>query len=183
MAADNVEQAASPAVAGDSESAPRRTGMAAERTYLAWLRTGLGALGLSLAVGRLIPALIGAGRAPFAALGVGLRPLRRLPHRLRASTTRGPCAPRWPGTARCRTTRWAIVVTTSCGARAGRRHDPPRAGGAVMAQFAAAREQVVATCRALLERGYLKATEGNVSVRVPGSDASPSRRATTTTPR
>jgi glutamate-1-semialdehyde 2,1-aminomutase len=26
----------------------------------------------------------------------------------------------------------------------------------------------VATCRALLERGYLKATEGNVSVRVPG---------------
>jgi uncharacterized membrane protein YidH (DUF202 family) len=45
--------------------------MAAERTYLAWLRTGLGALGLSLAVGRLIPALIDAGRGPFAALGVG----------------------------------------------------------------------------------------------------------------
>ena len=45
--------------------------MAAERTYLAWLRTGLGALGLSLAVGRLIPALIAAGRGPFAALGVG----------------------------------------------------------------------------------------------------------------
>ena len=40
-----------------------------------------------------------------------------------------------------------------------------------MTQFAAAREQVVATCRALLERGYLKATEGNVSVRVPGKDA------------
>jgi L-ribulose-5-phosphate 4-epimerase len=40
-----------------------------------------------------------------------------------------------------------------------------------MGQFAAAREQVVATCRALLERGYLKATEGNVSVRVPGKDA------------
>ncbi len=40
-----------------------------------------------------------------------------------------------------------------------------------MGQFSAAREQVVATCRALLERGYLKATEGNVSVRVPGRDA------------
>ena len=33
-----------------------------------------------------------------------------------------------------------------------------------MGQFAAAREQVVAICRALLERGYLKATEGNVSM-------------------
>jgi L-ribulose-5-phosphate 4-epimerase len=40
-----------------------------------------------------------------------------------------------------------------------------------MGQFAAAREQVVATCRALLERGYLKATEGNVSIRVLGKDA------------
>ena len=40
-----------------------------------------------------------------------------------------------------------------------------------MGQFAASREQVVAICRALLERGYLKATEGNVSVRVPGRDA------------
>ena len=40
-----------------------------------------------------------------------------------------------------------------------------------MGQFAPAREQVVTTCRALLERGYLKATEGNVSVRVPGSRA------------
>jgi len=52
-------------------SAPRRTGLAAERTYLAWLRTGLAALGLALAVGRLIPALIDVHRAPFAALGLG----------------------------------------------------------------------------------------------------------------
>jgi len=29
---------------------------------------------------------------------------------------------------------------------------------------------VVAICRTLLERGYLKVTEGNVSVRVPGRD-------------
>jgi glutamate-1-semialdehyde aminotransferase/ribulose-5-phosphate 4-epimerase/fuculose-1-phosphate aldolase len=37
-----------------------------------------------------------------------------------------------------------------------------------VAQYTSSRELVVATCRALLERGYLKATEGNVSVRVPG---------------
>ena len=53
------------------DSAPRRTNLAAERTYLAWLRTGLAALGLALAVGRLIPALIDVHRAPFAALGLG----------------------------------------------------------------------------------------------------------------
>ena len=40
-----------------------------------------------------------------------------------------------------------------------------------MGRFAPAREQVVVTCRALLERGYLKATEGNVSLRIPGKDA------------
>ncbi len=40
-----------------------------------------------------------------------------------------------------------------------------------MKRYAASREQVVALCRGLLERGYLKATEGNVSVRVPGEDA------------
>ena len=31
-----------------------------------------------------------------------------------------------------------------------------------------ARQHVVDMCRTMLERGYLKATEGNVSVRVPG---------------
>jgi len=40
-----------------------------------------------------------------------------------------------------------------------------------MGQYTSSREQVVSTCRALLERGYLKATEGNVSVRVPGEEA------------
>ena len=37
-----------------------------------------------------------------------------------------------------------------------------------MGQFDSFRELVVSTCHTLLERGYLKATEGNVSVRVPG---------------
>jgi putative membrane protein len=53
------------------DSAPRRTWLAAERTYLAWLRTGLGALGLALAVGRLLPALIDASHVTFGLLGVG----------------------------------------------------------------------------------------------------------------
>jgi len=53
------------------DSAPRRTWLAAERTYLAWLRTALGALGLALAVGRLIPALIHASHVEFGLLGAG----------------------------------------------------------------------------------------------------------------
>ncbi len=40
-----------------------------------------------------------------------------------------------------------------------------------MSHYAAPRELVVDVCRTLLDRGYLKATEGNVSVRVPGEDA------------
>ena len=54
------------------ESAPRRTMLAAERTYLAWLRTGLGVIGLALAVGRLLPALLtGSSHRGYALLGVG----------------------------------------------------------------------------------------------------------------
>jgi putative membrane protein len=56
---------------GLADSAPRRTWLAAERTYLAWLRTGLGALGLALAVGRLLPALIDASHVAFGVLGTG----------------------------------------------------------------------------------------------------------------
>ncbi len=40
-----------------------------------------------------------------------------------------------------------------------------------MSRYAPSRELVVAVCRTLLDRGYLKATEGNVSVRVPGEAA------------
>jgi len=59
------------AAAAGADSAPRRTWLAAERTYLAWLRTGLGALGLALAVGRLVPALIDVSHAEFGLLGIG----------------------------------------------------------------------------------------------------------------
>jgi putative membrane protein len=56
---------------GQTDSAPRRTWLAAERTYLAWLRTGLGALGIALAVGRLLPALIETEHIGFGLLGIG----------------------------------------------------------------------------------------------------------------
>ena len=39
-----------------------------------------------------------------------------------------------------------------------------------MSHYGPSRELVVEVCRTLLDRGYLKATEGNVSVRVPGED-------------
>lgn len=35
-------------------------------------------------------------------------------------------------------------------------------------EYASSRQHVVSMCRTMLERGFLKATEGNVSVRVPG---------------
>jgi putative membrane protein len=69
-AQDDVS-AAQPGPMGVRESAPRRTLLAAERTYLAWLRTGLGAIGVSLAVGRLVPVLLGTTHAEYAILGAG----------------------------------------------------------------------------------------------------------------
>ena len=64
-------RSAAPDAGAGQDSAPRRTWLAAERTYLAWLRTALGALGLALAVGRLIPALIDASHVVFGLLGAG----------------------------------------------------------------------------------------------------------------
>jgi glutamate-1-semialdehyde 2,1-aminomutase len=40
-----------------------------------------------------------------------------------------------------------------------------------MEPYVPTRERVIWTCHALTARGFLKATEGNVSVRVPGRDA------------
>jgi len=49
----------------------RSTHLASERTLLAWWRSGLAAMAVALAVGRLLPALLGSSRTPFALLGVG----------------------------------------------------------------------------------------------------------------
>lgn len=45
--------------------------MAAERTWLSWWRTGLGATAVAIAVGRVLPGLAGGARWPFKALGLG----------------------------------------------------------------------------------------------------------------
>jgi putative membrane protein len=52
--------------------ATRRTWLASERTVLAWLRTGLTATAVALAVGKVIPDLRTGGASwPFVALGAG----------------------------------------------------------------------------------------------------------------
>jgi putative membrane protein len=56
------------------DSAPdatRRTRLANERTYLAWWRTGLTALAVSLGAGKLIPALAPGVRWPYTVAGIG----------------------------------------------------------------------------------------------------------------
>ena len=49
----------------------RRTFLAQERTLLAWWRTGLGTIAVAVAIGRLIPAVSKAPRAPFLWIGTG----------------------------------------------------------------------------------------------------------------
>lgn len=53
------------------EDASRRTFLAEERTFLAWLRSGLAAIAVSLAVGRLLPELLDADEVAYRVLGVG----------------------------------------------------------------------------------------------------------------
>jgi uncharacterized membrane protein YidH (DUF202 family) len=60
--------------AGESDAvdASRRTSLAAERTWLAWWRTGLGAAAVAVGVGRILPGLSGGGeRWPLRLLGLG----------------------------------------------------------------------------------------------------------------
>jgi inner membrane protein YidH len=49
----------------------RRTRLAAERTWLAWWRTGIAATTASIAVGGLVPQLVEGAGWPFILLGVG----------------------------------------------------------------------------------------------------------------
>jgi putative membrane protein len=57
----------------DSETvdASRRTRLAAERTFLAWGRSGLTALAVSLGAGKLLPEVTTGPRWPYDVLGVG----------------------------------------------------------------------------------------------------------------
>jgi putative membrane protein len=56
---------------GDVEDATRRTRLANERTYLAWLRSGLTALAVALAAGKLVPELSSGASWPYELLGLG----------------------------------------------------------------------------------------------------------------
>jgi putative membrane protein len=56
---------------GEHEDAARRTRLATERTYLAWLRSGLTALAVALAAGKLVPELSGGPSWPYEMIGVG----------------------------------------------------------------------------------------------------------------
>lgn len=55
---------------GDPD-ATRRTMLAAERTWLAWWRSGIAAATAAVAVGGVVPELVGGSRAPYVALGAG----------------------------------------------------------------------------------------------------------------
>jgi putative membrane protein len=49
----------------------RRTRLAAERTWLAWWRSGIAAATASVAVGGVVPELVDDGRTPYVVLGAG----------------------------------------------------------------------------------------------------------------
>lgn len=65
-----------PVTAADPETDPaidatRRTFLAEERTFLAWLRSGLASIAVSLAVGRLLPVLLDEDQGFYRLLGLG----------------------------------------------------------------------------------------------------------------
>ena len=53
-----------------TRDATRRTRLANERTYLAWWRTGLTTIAVSLAAGRLVPELSSGASWPYEVIGV-----------------------------------------------------------------------------------------------------------------
>jgi inner membrane protein YidH len=68
--ADKDEEPRAPTLPSDLEQ-ERRTSMAAERTWLAWWRTALGATAGALAVGRFAPKLLDVAPWPYILLGCG----------------------------------------------------------------------------------------------------------------
>ncbi|MFZ1155072.1 MAG: DUF202 domain-containing protein [Solirubrobacteraceae bacterium] len=67
------QQSGAPESGGFDEAgdATRRTRLANERTYLAWWRTGLAALAVSLGAGKLVPALTPGAQWPYTIAGIG----------------------------------------------------------------------------------------------------------------
>lgn len=85
----------------DDEDAARRTRLANERTYLAWLRSGLTALAVALAAGKLVPELSSGASWPYELLGIGYASLgialisygHRRQYSVEAALRRGEWAP------------------------------------------------------------------------------------------
>jgi putative membrane protein len=65
----NPEPVGQPGV-DEARDATRRTRLANERTYLAWWRTGLTTIAVSLAAGKLVPELSSGAAWPFEVIGV-----------------------------------------------------------------------------------------------------------------
>ena len=55
----------------DDEDVTRRTLLAAERTWLAWWRSGIAAATAAVAVGGVVPHLVESSRTPYVVLGAG----------------------------------------------------------------------------------------------------------------
>ncbi|HEY1275183.1 MAG TPA: DUF202 domain-containing protein [Thermoleophilaceae bacterium] len=55
----------------DDTDVTRRTHLAAERTWLAWWRTGIAAATAAVGVGGVVPQLVGGNRTPYVILGSG----------------------------------------------------------------------------------------------------------------
>jgi putative membrane protein len=68
-----VDQGPQAARSGDDNPVgpSRRTSLAAERTWLAWWRTGIAVATASIAVGGVVPHLVDGSRTPYVVLGVG----------------------------------------------------------------------------------------------------------------
>lgn len=58
-------------LAPGDEDVTRRTRLAAERTWLAWWRSGIAASTAAVAVGGVVPELVSGSRAPYVVLGCG----------------------------------------------------------------------------------------------------------------
>jgi putative membrane protein len=55
----------------ETRDAARRTRLANERTYLAWLRTGLASFAVCIALGRIVPGVTSVTAWPYEVVGVG----------------------------------------------------------------------------------------------------------------
>ena len=58
-------------MSGADDDVTRRTRLAAERTWLAWWRSGIAAATAAVGVGAVVPELVDGGRTAYAVLGSG----------------------------------------------------------------------------------------------------------------